>query len=92
MIVRISGEDQYELADEDAAKLNELDKAVISIVDSGNEDGFHDAYGALLEFVRSHGERVADDDLQGSDCILPPSDISFAEAGGEFTGEGLIPD
>jgi hypothetical protein len=24
--------------------------------------------------------------------ILPPSDISFAEAGMEFTGEGLIPD
>jgi hypothetical protein len=92
MIVRISGEDQYELADEDAAKLNELDNAVVSIVDSGHEDGFADAYRVLLEFVRAHGERLADDDLKGSDCILPPADISFAEAGGEFTGEGLIPD
>ena len=92
MIVRISGEDQYELADEDAAKLNELDNAVVAIVDRGREDGFADAYGSLLEFVRSHGKRVADDDLQGSDCILPPADISFSEAGAEFTGEGLIPD
>jgi PspA-Associated protein len=90
--VRISGEDQYELADEDAAKVNELDKAVAAIVDSGREDGFADAYSALLEFVRSRGKRIADDDLQGSDCILPPADITFAEAGGEFTGEGLIPD
>jgi hypothetical protein len=92
MIVRISGEDQYELADEDAAKLNELDNAVVAIVDSGREDGFAEAYGSLLEFVRAHGKRVADDELQGSDCILPPADISFAEAGAEFTGEGLIPD
>jgi hypothetical protein len=35
---------------------------------------------------------VADDDLQSSDCILPPADITFAEAGTEFTGDGLIPD
>jgi hypothetical protein len=92
MIVRISGEDQYELDDEDAAKLNELDNAVVAIVESGREDGFAEAYGALLGFVRSHGKRVADDDLQGSDCILPPADISFAEAGADFTGDGLIPD
>ena len=92
MIVRISGEDQYELADEDTAKLNELDNAVVAIVESGREDGFADAYGSLLDFVRSHGKRVADDDLQGSDCILPPADISFAEAGADFTGDGLIPD
>jgi hypothetical protein len=92
MIVRISGEDQYELADEDAAKLNELDKVVVAIVESGHEDGFAEAYGAVLDFVRSHGKRVADDDLQGSDCILPPPDITYAEAGAEFTGEGLIPD
>jgi hypothetical protein len=92
MIVRISGEDQYELADGDAAKLNELDNAVVAIVESGREDGFAEAYGSLLEFVRSHGKRVADDDLQGSDCILPPADISFSEAGADFTGDGLIPD
>ncbi|MCW3033083.1 MAG: hypothetical protein QOK19_1541 [Solirubrobacteraceae bacterium] len=92
MIVRISGEDQYELADDDAAKLNELDNAVVELVESGREDGFAEAYSSMLEFVRSHGTRVADDDLQGSDCILPPPDLSFAEAGAEFTGEGLIPD
>ncbi len=27
-----------------------------------------------------------------SDVILPPSDLTFEEAGREFTGEGLIPD
>jgi hypothetical protein len=92
MIVRISGEDQYELSEDDAAKLNELDNAVVALVDSGREDGFAQAYGSMLDFVRAHGKRVADDDLQGSDCILPPADITFAEAAADFTGEGLIPD
>jgi hypothetical protein len=92
MIVRISGEDQYRLADEDCDRLNELEKNVIAIVEGGNEDGFVDAFRQLLDYVRSRGTPLGDDDLEGSDVILPPSDISFAEAGTEFTGEGLIPD
>ena len=42
--------------------------------------------------MRDRGTPLGEDDLRGSDVILPPSDISFAEAGREFTGEGLIPD
>jgi PspAA-like protein len=92
MIVRISGEDQYELPDTEAERLNELEKAVVAIVEDGREDGFTATYAALLEYVRDHGTRVGDDDLQSSDLILPPPDLSFEEAGREFTGEGLIPD
>ncbi|MCW3020465.1 MAG: hypothetical protein JWN10_2773 [Solirubrobacterales bacterium] len=92
MIVRISGEGQYRLADEDCDRLNELEKGVIAIVEGGSEDGFADAFAQLLGYVRTQGAPLADDDLEGSDVILPPSDISFEEAGTEFTGEGLIPD
>ena len=46
----------------------------------------------LLEFVRDHGTLIADDDIESSDLILPPADLTLAEAGHEFTGEGLIPD
>jgi len=42
--------------------------------------------------VRSSGTPVGEDELFGSDVILPPEDITFAEAANEFTGEGLIPD
>jgi hypothetical protein len=42
--------------------------------------------------VRAHGELLADDELEGSDMMLPPPDISLDEARTEFTGEGLIPD
>jgi hypothetical protein len=92
MIVRISGEDQYRLADADAQRLNELENDVVAIVERGSEDGFTDAFAALLDYVRTHGTALGDDDLEGSDVILPPADISFEEAGHEFTGEGLIPD
>jgi hypothetical protein len=92
MIVRISGEDQYRLAEDQTSTLDELDKAVIDSCEQGDEAGFHSSFAALLDYVRASGERVEEDELAGSDLILPPPDLSFAEAGKEFTGEGLIPD
>ena len=92
MIVRISGEGQYELADDDKDRLNTLENAVVSVVESGQEAGFEDAFTALLDFVRDAGALVGEDELEGSDVILPPADTTFAEAGADFTGEGLIPD
>jgi hypothetical protein len=92
MIVRISGEAQYRLEDAEKDRLNELENAVVEIVEGGREDGFAEAFKGLLEYVRSHGEQLGDDDLEGSDVIIPPADISFEEAGEDFTGEGLIPD
>ena len=92
MIVRISGEDQYELPDDLGERLNELEHAVVAVVEGGREAEFPEAYRTVLDFVRSNGKRVADDELQGSSVILPPADLTFQEAGREFTGEGLIPD
>jgi hypothetical protein len=92
MIVRISGEGQYRLPDSDSERLEQLRGQALSIVDSGEETGFADAFAALLDYVRAHGTLLGDDELEGSDVILPPADFSFQEAGREFTGEGLIPD
>ncbi len=92
MIVRISGEAQYKLEDGRRERLNELESNVVKIVEGGEEDGFHEAFAALLDYVRTHGETVADDDIETSDVIIPPSDLTFQEAGKDFTGEGLIPD
>jgi hypothetical protein len=64
----------------------------VRAVESGEEDGFDIAYQALLEFVRERGERLGSEELEVSDLILPPADVTLAEAGEEFTGEGLIPD
>lgn len=92
MIVRIATEDQYRLPDHDAARLNELDNDAVAAIDAGDEDRFHELFEAMLELVRRDGHRLGDDEIEESDVILPPPDLSFVEAQSEFTGEGLIPD
>ena len=92
MIVRVSGEGQFRLPDEDAERLNELDNRAVSAVEAGDETGFSELWSQMLELVRADGNVLPDDELVESDVILPPRDITFAEAEGEFTGEGLIPD
>jgi hypothetical protein len=92
VIVRILNEGQYSLADDAHTQLNDLDDAVVEAVEGGDEDRFHAAFEELLAFVRTSGSPVPDDDLEPSDFILPPADLSFVEAGEEFSGEGLIPD
>ena len=92
MIVRISGEGQFRLPDEDEGRLNELDNRAVSAVEQGDETGFRELWSQMLEIVASDGNSLDDDELVESDVILPPRDVTFAEAEGEFTGEGLIPD
>ena len=92
MIVRISGEGQFRLPDGDADRLNELDNEAVAAVEAGDEDKFQSLFGEMVSLVESDGEAIADDELVESDVILPPRDVSFEEAAGEFTGEGLIPD
>ncbi|HZN88016.1 MAG TPA: hypothetical protein VFB44_03495 [Thermoleophilaceae bacterium] len=92
MIVRISGEGQYRLPDGDADRLNELDNRAVSAVEDGDETGFKELWSQMLELVASDGNGLDDDELLESDVILPPRDISFEEAKGEFSGDGLIPD
>jgi len=92
VIVRISGEGQYRLPDGDAERLNELDNRAVAAVEEGDETGFKELWSQMLELVASDGNGLGDDELLESDVILPPRDISFQEAKGEFSGDGLIPD
>jgi hypothetical protein len=92
MIVRISGEGQFRLPDEDAGRLNELDNRAVAAVEQGDETGFRELWSQMLELVASDGNEIGEDELVESDVILPPRDVTFQEAQGEFTGDGLIPD
>ncbi|MEA2221577.1 MAG: hypothetical protein QOJ35_4203 [Solirubrobacteraceae bacterium] len=92
MIVRIMGEGQYRLSDETLERVNALDNAGVAAVEADDEDAFHVAFEEMLDIIRKEGEHLDDDELQGSDVIVPPADTSFAEAAEEFTGDGLIPD
>jgi hypothetical protein len=92
VIVRLAGEGQYRLPDEDAARLNQLDNRAVSAVEAGDETAFKELWSEMVALVEADGEALPDDELVESDVILPPRDISFAEAKGEFSGDGLIPD
>jgi len=91
VIVRIATEGQYELTESDAEALNELDNRAVSACEGSDEQSFDATFKELIEFVRKHGQPVAEDRLEPSDVILPPPDVSFEEAKAEFSGEGLIP-
>jgi hypothetical protein len=91
VIVRISTEGQYEIGDDDVDELNKLDNQAVAACDSSDEQSFHATYEKLLDFVRTRGRALDEDELEGSDVILPPPDVSLEEAREEFSGEGLIP-
>jgi hypothetical protein len=92
VIVRIAEDNQYEFPDDQSDRLNELDNQLVTIVESGDEAQFDDIWGKMVELVRSTGTPIGDEELVASDVILPPANITLAEAAHEFTGEGLIPD
>jgi hypothetical protein len=92
VIVRIATEDQYRLPDGDAQRLNELDNAAVAAVEAEDEDRFHEVFEEMLNLVRTDGHKLGDEELEESDVILPPPDLSFSEAHLEFNGDGLIPD
>jgi PspA-Associated protein len=92
VIVRILSEGQYRIDDGAVERLNGLDNDCVTAVSGGDEAAFRSSFDSLLELVRSEGEALGADDLDASDVILPPPDISLEEASREFTGEGLIPD
>jgi len=92
VIVRISNEGQYRIPDEHQNTLNELDNAVVAAVEADDEDRFHADFEELLQYIRTNGIELGDDELESSQIIVPPADMSFTEAAVDFTGDGLIPD
>jgi hypothetical protein len=92
MIVRIFTEGQYRVDDSERARIDELDEALRKAVDGGDEPAFTGALAELVAYVHDHGKALGEDELVGSDLMIPPPDTSLEEAQTEFTGEGLIPD
>jgi hypothetical protein len=92
MIVRVMGEGQFEIDDEVAKGLNDLDEQAEQAVERGDQEQLSELLARMADAVRTNGARVADDDLRGSDAIVPPDDLSLDEARSLFDGEGLIPD
>lgn len=92
MIVRIMGEGQVEVGDEQLSGLNVLDAEVERAVESGDTAAFALALGALLDAVRRSGRALSDDELCDSDLVLPPAEASLEEVRAMLGESGLVPD
>jgi chromosome condensin MukBEF complex kleisin-like MukF subunit len=92
VIVRLMGEGQYQVDDEVAKGLNDLDGQAAEALEAGDEAKLAELLRRMAEAVRSNGARLADDDLTASEAVIPPDDLSLEEARRLFEDEGLIPD
>jgi hypothetical protein len=91
MIVRISGEGQFEVPGGHMDELNRLDEDLTKAVDSGDEAQFKGALEALLTSVRTAGEELPDDFIGPSALVLPSPDATIHEVREVLGDEGLIP-
>lgn len=93
MIVRILNEGQWTVTDDIITELNVVDDAIEQAVDVNDQERLSQALGQLLEKIRAHGERVADEDLVDSDLILPDASATVDEVRDWLSegNEGLIP-
>ena len=92
MIVRILSEGQFKLDDDVQTRLNEIDNEAVAAVEAGDEARFHELFGQMIALVESEGTPLGEDELVESQVIVPPRNLTFEEAKGEFTGDGIIPD
>jgi PspAA-like protein len=92
VIVRIMGEGQVDVADDDLAGLNTLDGELEAAIESGDEEKFRGALHALLEQVRAVGKTLPDEEIAPSGLILPPADATMDEVRAMLGDAGLIPD
>jgi hypothetical protein len=92
VIVRISGEGQWRVPDEERERLNAIDNEIVAALESCSQDQFEALLGKLRDEVTGTGTRVPDDEIVPSDVVLPAPDTTLEEARAIFAGEGLIAD
>ncbi len=92
MIVRLMGEGQYRVDDGLREQLNELDDRAQTAIDADDESALDAMLDEIWQLVRDRGERLPEEELSGSDVIIPPSDLTLEETRKLFSDEGLIPD
>ncbi len=88
MIVRILGEGQYLVPDDQRPVLEKLDDELDAAVHAGDESRFGAALNALAAEVRSAGEALADDDFAPSELVVPFADASLEETKALLADQG----
>lgn len=88
MIVRVLGEGQYDLPEEEAGPFGDLDRALVDAVEHGDEDAFRDGLAELLAEVRTHGRAIGLDMMAPSELVVPGEDATLDEVRALLAEEG----
>lgn len=93
LIVRLAGnQGQYEIRAGSVTllrELNELDNQIVALLERSQAE-MRQLLEQMAKRVEAQGEPV-EGALIGSDLILPPADLTLAEAAQLFVGEGIFP-
>jgi hypothetical protein len=90
MLIRILGEGQFIVPDDQLDEINRLDADLEAALKTP-EDNFREALDALLDKVRSVGVRPPVDHFEESSVILPFADASEDDIRDMLNEDGLIP-
>ncbi|WP_340818990.1 hypothetical protein [Methanolobus sp. WCC4] len=92
MIIRIVGEGQYEVPGALFDELNVIDNRIVELVSQDDEEGYKLELSSLIGKIKDSGKQLDDSLIVESDIIVPPADLTFAEAKDVFTGVGIFED
>lgn len=92
MIARILGIGQFKLDDRHLDSLNKVDNEIVEHVSKGNQKEFRKDLAKLISIIKKQGKPLDPAEIIPSDIIVPPEDMSFAEAKSIFSEPGLIKD
>lgn len=90
MIVRIQGEGQYELDDDEKVHLEDLDGKLFHAINTEDPESFASCLQRVVDYIEQNGTPIPNDRLVASDVILPASDTSLEEAKALLTDEGYL--
>jgi hypothetical protein len=90
VIVRVSGEGQWRVPDDQHAALNDLDNQIVEALESCSQEDFTRLLHQLIDATVEAGEPLPEDELLPSDVMLPARDTTLEEARELFAGEGLF--
>jgi hypothetical protein len=91
MIIRIMGDQQYEVKSSIVDRLNKIDNKIVELVTKGDEKNFKKELAKMINLVRKKGKPLDPKVIVESQIIVPPEDLTIEEAKKIFTGEGIIP-
>jgi hypothetical protein len=80
MIARIMADNQYRIDAAHETEITRLDDQLVAAAEANDASRFQAALDELIQYVRSNGQVVPDEELVASDVMIPAADMTIHEA------------